>query len=211
MPILFGLKVLAISITVLGASSVQADAAAGKTLYNSCIACHGDKAQGNPAMNAPALTGQSTAYLSRQLKHFKAGIRGGDSKDTFGAQMRGMTATLVDDQAIADVSDYIAALAVTGPASKAQGDLRKGNNLYQGNCGSCHGGKAEGNTALNSPRLAGLDGAYLIRQYNNFKTGIRGSHPEDRFGKQMKFMANSLPTEKDLQDVVAYIHAQTVE
>jgi cytochrome c553 len=211
MKIFSGLNMYIMAFALLAAFNAQADATAGKGLYTACIACHGNNAQGNPAMNAPSLNGQSASYLTRQLSHFKEGIRGADSNDTFGAQMRGMVATLADDQAIADVSEYIATLPSTGPANKAEGDLRNGNNRYQGNCGSCHGGKAEGNASLNSPRLAGLETAYLIRQYNNFKQGIRGSHPQDRFGKQMKFMANSLPTEKDLQDVVAYIHAQSAE
>ncbi len=204
-------KVLIVTIAALWAGLAQADTTVGKALYSSCIACHGSNGEGNSAMNAPSLTGQSASYISRQLSHYKQGIRGADPKDIFGGQMRGMVATLEDDKAIEDVSDYIASLVVTSPAIKAEGDLRNGNNRYQGNCGSCHGGKAEGNDALNSPRLAGLDTAYLIRQYNNFKSGVRGSHPEDRFGKQMKFMANSLPTEKDLQDVIAYIHAQTAK
>ena len=209
---LSGLKALVVVYCSLMALMAQADMTAGKTLYNSCIACHGSQGEGNSAMNAPALTGQPVSYLVRQLNHFKAGIRGADANDTFGAQMRGMAASLVDEQAIADVSAYIASLAVTQPTNKASGDLRNGNNRYQGNCGSCHGGKAQGNEALNSPRLAGLDTAYLKRQFNNFKQGLRGTHPADRFGRQMRLMAkNSLPTDKDLQDVIAYIHAQPAE
>ncbi|MCZ6831624.1 MAG: cytochrome c, partial [Gammaproteobacteria bacterium] len=76
-------------------------------------------------------------------------------------------------------------------------------------CGACHGGKAQGNPALNAPRLAGLDSAYLKRQYQNYVAGIRGAHADDRYGKQMAMMATLLSTEQDLDDVIAFIHASS--
>jgi len=79
----------------------------GQQLYQVCASCHGAEAQGNEAMNAPALQGQNDWYLVTQLKNFKAGYRGVDPLDTYGAQMRLMTSGLVDDQAIIDVVSYI--------------------------------------------------------------------------------------------------------
>ncbi len=46
--------------------------------------------------------------------------------------------------------------------------------------------KAEGNLALNSPRLADQDDWYLVRQLQNYKSGLRGSNPKDVYGMQMK-------------------------
>ncbi|WP_101757728.1 c-type cytochrome [Oceanicoccus sp. KOV_DT_Chl] len=204
-------KILLLASLLIAPMLASADVVAGKALYSSCVACHGANAEGNPAMNAPALNGQFPEYLARQLNHFKDGIRGADAKDSLGMQMRAMTAVLADKQAITDVSEYIASLPVTAVATKIEGDVRNGNNLYQGNCGSCHGGKGEGNQALNSPRLAGLDEAYLIRQINNFKQGIRGTHQMDRFGRQMKLMANTVRSDKDLLDMAAYLHALPVQ
>lgn len=186
------------------------DAAVGKTLYASCAACHGAQAEGLATMNAPALAGQDASYLERQLMYFRTGIRGADPADTFGAQMRGMAAVLADAPAVADVSAYLASLAPMSSHADASGDLRNGNNYYQSKCGACHGGKAEGNAALFAPRLAGQDSAYLKRQYHNFQQGLRGSHADDRYGKQMKMMSTSLPGEKDLDDVLAFIGAQGV-
>ncbi len=79
----------------------------GKQLFQACVMCHGDQAQGNQAMNAPALQGQNDWYLVTQLKNFKAGYRGGNPLDAFGAPMRAMTAGLADEQAIHDVVSYI--------------------------------------------------------------------------------------------------------
>jgi cytochrome c553 len=53
----------------------------------------------------------------------------------------------------------------------------------------------------------GLDAAYLKRQYQNFQQGLRGAHPEDKYGRQMKMMSTSLPSDKDLDDVIAYIQS----
>jgi cytochrome c553 len=44
----------------------------------------------------------------RQIKNFKAGIRGTKSGDTYGAQMRPMAMILADDKSINDVAAYIA-------------------------------------------------------------------------------------------------------
>lgn len=194
----------------LSAAQVNAagDAARGEALYATCVSCHGERAEGKPAMNAPALAGQDAAYLQRQLSHFRAGMRGADPADALGAQMRAMAAALPDAQADADVSVWLASLPPAASSGEASGDLRNGNNYYQSKCGACHGGRAEGNAALFAPRLAGQDLAYLKRQYLAFQKGSRGTHPDDRYGKQMRFMANSLPSEKDLDDVLAFIHAK---
>lgn len=184
------------------------NAATGPQLYATCAACHGARAEGNPALNAPALAGQQADYLQRQLQNFRAGLRGTHKDDLPGAQMRAAASVLRDDAAVAAVARHLAGLPETTVTPAAGADLRNGNNLYHGKCGACHGGKAEGNAALSAPRLAGLDAAYLKRQHRNFREGVRGARPEDRYGRQMGMMAKVLPTEKDLDDVIAFVHAQ---
>src|SRR6266568_705291 len=90
-------------------TSAQApgDAAAGRPLYAVCAACHGLQAEGNPALNAPKLSGQGDWYLKRQLRNFKQGVRGAHPKDLYGPQMALMAAILADDQATHDVVAYI--------------------------------------------------------------------------------------------------------
>ena len=122
--------------------------------------------------------------------------------------MRALAIAIADDAAVAKVASFIASLPKTVSATPARGDLRNGNNLYHGKCGACHGGKAEGNPALNSPRLAGLDAAYIKRQFAHFRDGVRGTDPKDIPGRQMAMMAKTLPTERDLDDVIAFIHQQ---
>ena len=197
-----------ICIVVLLICSATSFAADGAKLFAPCIACHGNKGEGNPALNAPAIGGQDAAYLERQLRNYRTDRRGTHKADTIGAQMRALATALADDAAVVNVAKYIATLPKSVIAKPAAGDLHKGNNLYQGKCGSCHGTKAEGNVALNSPRLAGLDAAYIKRQVAHFRDGVRGTHPKDIPGRQMAMMSKTLSTERELDDVIAFIHQQ---
>ena len=190
---------------LFGAPSPAADGAAS---FARCAACHGVKGEGNVALNAPAIAGQDAAYLERQLRNFRAGRRGTDKSDAPGAQMRAMAATLADDVAITAIAAYIARLPKPVVAAPARGDLHNGNNLYQGKCGACHGTSAEGNAALKAPRLAGLDAAYIKRQFAHFRGGVRGTDPQDLQGRQMALMARTVPAERDLDDIIAFIHQQ---
>ena len=203
----FALKRLFVGCLVFTAAwFAVADLEQGESLYGSCIACHGEEAEGVVAMG-PALAGQTEIYLSRQLNHFKDGVRGSEVEDLLGSQMRAMSAALVDKQAVASVSAYIASLPVVAVASKAVGDVDNGKMIYQGSCSSCHGRAAEGNPLVNAPRLASLDTIYFTRQLNGFQSGLRGSHEDDVYGGQMKFMAKSIHSDRDLNDVVAYVRS----
>ncbi|MEH6910352.1 MAG: c-type cytochrome [Oceanicoccus sp.] len=204
---LFGFKHILVGCLAISATwFTYADLEQGEGLYSSCIWCHGMNGEGVLGMG-PALAGQTDVYLSRQLNHFKAGIRASEVDDFFGGQMRAMSMTLVDEQAVASVSAYIASLPVSAvtSANAVAGDIDNGKMIYQGSCSSCHGATAEGNPLVNAPRLVSLDATYLARQLSGFKTGLRGSHEDDVYGGQMKFMAKSIHSDQDLNDVVAYI------
>lgn len=189
-------------------SATTAHGATGQQLFAACVACHGARAEGNPQVGAPALAGQSAAYLQRQLRNFAAGLRGTHRDDLYGAKMRAANQALLrDNQAIAAVASYIASLPKTSPDRPASSDARSGKDLYQARCRSCHGDQAQGNATLGAPRLAGLDPSYLKRQFNNFRRGIRGVHPDDKFGRQMAMMSTALATERELDDVIGHILA----
>jgi|SRR5690606_27453599 len=86
----------------------------------------------------------------------------------------------------------------------AVGDPERGKALYA-TCGACHGPNGEGMEALQAPALAGQEDWYVIRQLQNFKTGVRGSNPRDIYGMQMAPMAQILPDDQAIEDVAAYI------
>lgn len=202
------LQILLVAALALASPALHADA--GEAAYAGCVACHGARGEGKRALHAPALAGQHAFYTARQLRSYRAGMRGSDPRDTYGVQMRGMAMSLRDDAAIDAVAAWLAGLAPPVGAGEIPGDPKNGNDIYQGKCGACHGLNAAGNPALDAPRLAGLDTGYLRRQFLAFREGRRGAHPDDRTGKQMAMMAKTIDPGQELDDVLAYIHAQSL-
>ncbi|MFZ2509134.1 MAG: c-type cytochrome, partial [Steroidobacteraceae bacterium] len=168
-------------------------------------ACHGPAGEGNQALNAPRLAGQSAWYLQRQLANFRGGQRGAHQQDTFGAQMRAFATMLPDQLAIRNLAAHVESLRAPAPESTIAGDLKRGKALYS-NCTTCHGANGQGIWALNAPKLAGLNDWYLARQLRNFQAGVRGAHREDYYGRQMSFMANVLADDRAIADLVSYIN-----
>ncbi len=189
---------------VQSALAADGDAERGKAAFAICAACHGMNGEGNQAMNAPASGGQDEWYVSRQLQNFRAGTRGAHAEDVYGAQMRPMALTLADDQAVADVAAYVATLPAPTPAITVEGDAAAGKNAYA-ICVACHGANGEGNISLNAPRLSNQHDWYIVRQLQNFKKGIRGTHKGDVYGAQMRPMAMVLANDQAVNDVTAYI------
>ncbi len=97
-------------------ATLHGDPAAGKASYGVCMACHGPDGAGNKALGAPPLAGSDDWYLARQIQNFKGRIRGADPRDSTGAQMAPMAATLATEEAVQNVLAYIASL----PAPKDQ-------------------------------------------------------------------------------------------
>ena len=87
----------------------------GARHYAACAACHGERGEGNAALRAPALAGQSDWYLAAQLEGYRAGWRGTVQEDEPGMQMRALATALPDDAAIADVVAYINSLPEERP------------------------------------------------------------------------------------------------
>jgi cytochrome c oxidase subunit II len=177
---------------------------AQEAAYAICVTCHGADGAGNAALNSPAIAGQESWYLERQLKNFKSGIRGTHKTDVYGLQMRPMALTLADDAAVTRVSNYISSMAPAKFSDSVEGNAGTGKALY-GVCAACHGQNAQGQKALNSPGLTSMQDWYLVRQLQNFKSGVRASDPKDTYGQQMKPMAMILANDQAIKDVVAYI------
>jgi cytochrome c oxidase subunit II len=183
-----------------------ADVSAGKAAYAICATCHGPQAGGSQQLNAPRTAGQYAWYLKRQILAFKDGVRGTVSGDVYGAQMRPMAMTLPNEAAVDNVVAYIGTLTAPIPPATVTGDAGVGKQLYA-TCAACHGSKGEGNAQLNAPRLADQNDWYLVRELQNFKSGVRGSNPKDTYGAQMKPMAAMLANDQAIANVVVYIRS----
>lgn len=179
----------------------------GAALYAACAACHGAQGEGNRSLNAPRLTHLAPVYIVAQLQKFKLGARGGSDASDSARQMSAIAATLADDQAMYDTAAYIATLGGEASAVTVEGDSVVGAGYYRQFCSACHGPAAEGNPALNSPRLAGADDWYLVSQLQAFRAGSRGNQAQDKTGKQMRVMAGVLPDDEAVAAVVAYIRS----
>jgi cytochrome c oxidase subunit 2 len=187
-------------------SVTAGSAAAGRSSYAVCASCHGAQGEGNVALNAPKLSGQNPWYIEQQLRQFKNGLRGAHEGDAYGKQMAAMAATLTSDDAIRNVVAYIGTLTDNPAGATIAGDTANGERLYT-TCGACHGLNGEGIWSIQAPRLTGIDDWYLVRQLQNFKQGIRGTHPSDTQGRQMAMLSVMLRDDQAINDVVAYINS----
>ncbi len=168
-----------------------------------CTVCHGVQLMGNPVIKAPRLSGMDAAYAQRQLKAFKAGLRGSHEQDVNGREMQPMAAALTDEQ-IVDAASFVAATRSPAPLQTLDGNIEDGEQQYV-SCAACHGAKGEGVAALNGPALTGLNDWYVEVQLANYVSGSRGSHAEDSDGQQMRAAAQLLKDDAAIKNVAAYI------
>lgn len=196
--------------------SPRLSATPATNLYQQCQACHGQQAQGNVSIKAPALAGQHAWYISRQLKAYQQGIRGSHSEDIAGQQMALISQQLTNDADIEVLAEYLSTLVIstdldndkqnsTGHDKKRQRQVMKnGYRYYQGKCGACHGSEGQGNVNFKAPKLNHLSREYLNRQMAHFSQGLRGVAQGDKTGRQMAIMAKRV-TKAQLSDIIDYL------
>ena len=93
---------------------------------------------------------------------------------------------------------------LTGCPPAAAHTPQAGQDLY-GSCRSCHGDNGEGQAYIAAPAIAGLPKWYVESSVKKFRTGVRGAHPDDVYGSQMRAMSMTLTDTTAMLDVVAYI------
>jgi cytochrome c oxidase subunit 2 len=204
---------ISLTLSLLGllistpATFAEANLENGKTKFIVCEGCHMATGSGSKEIGAPRIAGQNHWYELRQLGNFKAGIRGTKPEDTFGAVMRPMALTLATDQDVEDVIAYFSTLEPEIlPETIQGGNVAKGKEIYD-ICAVCHGDDGKGIEVLSAPRVAGIPDWYLERQIRNFDAGIRGTHSEDIFGRQMGVIQKlMLENDQAILDVITHIN-----
>jgi cytochrome c553 len=180
---------------------VEPDAAAGAVSATLCFGCHG--ADGNaPNPMWPKLAGQQPAYITKQLRDFKAGRR-------VDPMMTAMAAPL-SDQDIVNIAAHFASLTIrVGPGNASLAG--KGERLYREGrpgdhvlaCISCHGVNAEGfgvGIEGGFPAVGGQNPSYLIKQLQSYRSGGRSNDWEGI----MRYVAANL-SDEDIAALAAYL------
>jgi cytochrome c553 len=153
-----------------------------------CVACHGEKLQGNPDLAAPRIAGLPEDYIAKQLHDFGASTRHNEL-------MQPIARALTEDEIAAVAKDFSARPKVNVLAEMPLRPLPDTaawfaqRGAWERNippCTSCHGsnGMGVGNTF---PPLAGQSAAYLEAQLHAFKNGAKNEKPGRK--KQMAMAA----------------------
>lgn len=81
------------------------------------------------------------------------------------------------------------------PGRKAAGEAggaATSAGVYHSACAACHGEKGEGSREQMAPSIASLPRWYVEAQVGKFRTGLRGSHPDDAAGQRMRAAVTGL-------------------
>lgn len=199
---------LVLSCLLVGCKDPSPDKASlrySEDLYDSCVQCHGENGEGKVEVGAPAIAGLGRWYVKRQLRGFKSGYRGFHVDDVAGKRMEPMARALDTDEKVDLMAAYVASLPPVNPAPTLEGGNPETGKLYFATCIQCHGEDGRGNIDEFGPPLVGASDWYLLTQLQNFKAGIRGTHPDDVTGAKMRPFSMTLANEQAMKDVIAYI------
>jgi len=191
---------LAVSSMMVAGVSLAGDAAAGKDKAAACGGCHGFDGN-SPIATFPKIAGQNEAYISKQIKDFKADT---SRKNEL---MKGLVA-LLSDQDAADIGAYYQTQSVSQVPPFDESKIAAGRELYKGGdlqagipaCQACHGPTGAGTAGVGYPQVGGQYVEYTLAQLRAFKNGSRTN--DDK--KLMRSIVEKL-SDEDLVAVANYI------
>jgi cytochrome c553 len=209
----FRLLPLLLAGVLASSAAVAVDLEKGKEINGTCAACHGDQGAGGKKGEYPRIAGQRVSYIENQLKNFRSRTRVNIPMYPYTQERE------LSDEDIKDISAYLAGIELSTkmPTFKgtedaltrlqmvdrvmiiprAEGNLDRGQAIYQKQCASCHGKTGKGRGMF--PMLVGQYTNYLKRQVDLY---LKGDRPHDEEGTVG--VLNSLK-EQDVQDVLAYL------
>ena len=209
----FRLLPLLLAGVVASTATVAVDLEKGKEINGTCAACHGDQGAGGKKGEYPRIAGQRVAYIENQLKNFRSRTRVNIPMYPYTQERE------LSDEDIKDISTYLAGIELSTkmPTFKgtedaltrlqmvdrvmiiprAEGNLDRGQAIYQKQCASCHGKTGKGRGMF--PMIVGQYTNYLKRQVDLY---LKGDRPHDEEGTVG--VLNGLK-EQDVQDILAYL------
>ncbi|MCP4039427.1 MAG: c-type cytochrome [bacterium] len=183
----------------------------GQDILETCAGCHGKNAAGGMDGEYPRLAGLDERYLARQLRAFKARKRinipmypyaterelpADDVRDVarYLSQIELQT-KLPSPDAVMSAYERLLAAEAAFNVPRVEGDIERGAELYEDECGDCHGEEGWGEDDV--PQLAGQHINYLRRQIKAFQSG-------DRKNEDMDEVFDEIDAE-DIEDIFAYL------
>ncbi|MGK9235096.1 c-type cytochrome [Inquilinus limosus] len=162
-----------------------------------CALCHGDAVRAPVADPAPALQGQSKAYLLRALEEYAGNARQS-------GMMEAVAAALSPRERERLAGEFAAMPPRAGDARQDPERVARGAAIASGGvaernvppCLACHAGRR----SPQFPRLEGLSAGYIGTQLRLFRDGVRGGTP---YGAIMAPIAKRL-TDRDIEDAAAF-------
>jgi len=201
-------------------ANLRADVEKGQAIYNegkgdatACGGCHGEKALGMDAMEAPRLANIGEIYVFKQLNDYGADKR---IDPGAGAAMNDIAKAL-NEQDRRDVAAYLDAVdyetepsdlkALAADGGKV-GDPKKGKIIMAKGikpqipaCKDCHGlsGRSQNIPAIHQQKYV-----YLVNQLNRYRDGSRANdHAVYKIGI-MRGIAKKL-SDENIADIAAYL------
>jgi len=180
------------------AMTLKADLENGLEVYEVCSACHLPEGWGGKDGTFPMVAGQHREVLIKQLADIRALNRDNPTMYPFA-----LPESIGDEQALADVTAYIAKLPMNpdnGKGEWAEGtpEFDQGKKLYADNCVQCHGDNGEGMPDKYYPKIQGQHYNYMLRQFEWIRDGKRRNANPDMV-KQIKEFSD-----KDMKMVINY-------
>jgi cytochrome c553 len=188
---------IALAAAVPLSASADPDMERGKALNRQCALCHGFHGQGILGGKYPRIAGLPDYYLLEMIEKYKDGTLDYPAMTVVGG-MRNLPQEDLESLA-AYISDIDLSRVAPLDIPTAPGDVENGEDLYKGDCKTCHGRKGEGKARKESPPLRGQYTEYLARQIDMFlkKERIHADDEED------ETFVDYEPEE--LQDILAFI------
>lgn len=217
--ILFSALLIASLGLPLQAQTFDYDPDNGEEINEICSGCHGEYGQGGKEGEYPRIASQPIEFIVNQLRLFR------DRKRKNFAMVEYVDDRQMPEQDIYDISRYLSEITLktrldpvdenapdfdayarlleskmTMQIPKAEGDIERGDKLYNKECDSCHGKEGWGNHKKAVPMLAGQYTNYLWRQVEQLRTKQR-IHDED---SPQDELLNEF-SDQDLADIFAYL------
>jgi cytochrome c553 len=131
-----------------------------RNLYSTCVSCHGPEAWGSKDGNIPNIAGQHAAYIEKQIKMFRGGVRRDEAMLAVAEHPE-----FADPLKIKSLAQQVAKFAPNPHPELGPGEnLAEGKDTYDHICAACHGADGGGQAVNAVPRIAGQHYPYLLRQ-----------------------------------------------